>query len=187
MIAYYCPATLIWLDVIPYAWRFHVLLLTALGLAIYAGVSGYSLRDVGLRRDTLKGSLVANSVLLAVAMGGLVAAYAMGLIRAPRFPSWVWFFPLYVAVFSPAQEFACRAVLFAELDRRGVASVAAQVLITAVTYAFIHIIYRDLLVLAATLVAGIAWGAIYRRWPNLIGVAISHAGLGASAISVGLI
>ena len=60
-------------------------------------------------------------------------------------------------------------------------------LITAVTYAFIHIIYRDLLVLAATLVAGIAWGAIYRRWPNLIGVAISHAGLGASAISVGLI
>jgi uncharacterized protein len=99
----------------------------------------------------------------------------------------VWFFPLYATLFSPAQEFACRAVLFAELARRGIASATAQVLITAATYAFIHVIYRDALVLAATFAIGIAWGVIYRRWPNLAGVSLSHAGLGAGAILVGLI
>jgi hypothetical protein len=184
---YYGPATLIWLGVIPFERRFHVLVLTAAGLAIHAGVSGLSLRELGLRRDTLKGSLVANLVLLAVVTGGLAVAYAGGLIRAPKLPSWVWFFPLYVALFSPAQELACRAVLFAELERRGNFSATAQVLITAVTYAFIHIIYRDALVLTATFAMGIAWGAIYRRWPNLVGVTVSHAGLGVSAILVGLI
>ena len=36
-------------------------------------------------------------------------------------------------------------------------------------------------------VVDIAWGVIYRRWPNLVGVSLSHAGLGVSAILVGLI
>lgn len=184
---YWGPAALIWLGVIPFELRFHVLVATAAGLAIYAAVSGFSWRDVGLRWDTLGGSLIANAVLLAVATAGLTAACAAGLMRAPKPPSWVWFFPLYVSLFAPAQEFACRAVLFAELARRGIVSATVQVLVTAATYAFIHVIYRDALVLAATFAIGIAWGVIYRRWPNLVGVSLSHAGLGVSAILVGLI
>jgi hypothetical protein len=184
---YWGPTALIWAGAIPFALRFHVLVLSAAGLAIYAAASGCSPRELGLRRDTLAGSLIANAVLLGVVSAGLIVAYASGLIRAPKVPGWVWFFPLYVLLFAPAQEVACRAVLFAELARRGVVSGAAQVLITAVTYAFIHVIYRDALVLAATFVIGVAWGAIYRRWPNLVGVSASHAGIGMSAILVGLI
>jgi hypothetical protein len=184
---YWGPTALIWAGVIPFALRFHVLVVSAAGLAIYAAASGYSLRELGLRRDTLGGSLIANAVLLAVVSAGLIAAYASGLIRAPKVPGWAWFFPLYVLLFAPAQELACRAVLFAELARRGIVSAAAQVLITAVTYAFIHVIYRDALVLVATVAIGVAWGAIYRRWPNLVGVSVSHAGIGMSAILVGLI
>lgn len=184
---YWGPTALIWAAVIPFALRFHVLVASAAGLAIYAVVSGCSLRELGLRRDTLAGSLIANAVLLAVVSAGLLVACASGLIRAPRVPGWVWFFPLYVVLFAPAQEIACRAVLFAELARRGILSATAQVLITAVTYAFIHVIYRDALVLAATFAIGVAWGAIYRRWPNLAGVSASHAGIGVTAILAGLI
>jgi hypothetical protein len=184
---YYGPAILIWAGAIPFELRFHVLVLIAAGLAMYAAASGHSLRELGLRRDTLKGSLIANAVLLAVVTAGLAIACASGLVAAPKLPGWAWFLPLYILIFSPAQELACRAVLFAELARCGIPSPTAQVLITAATYAFIHVIYRDTLVLAATFAIGVAWGVVYRRWPNLVGVSLSHAGVGVAAILVGLI
>ena len=55
------------------------------------------------------------------------------------------------------------------------------------TYAFIHVIYGDPLILAATLAIGIAWGTIYLRYPNLWGVTLSHAVIGVVSILVGLV
>jgi len=186
LLAFYGPATLIWLDIIPFALRFHSLLISAVGLAVYVVLRGYSRRQLGLRTDNLKDALLINMTFSAAAVGALTVVYGLGLIRAPTVPTWNLFFPLYVVLFCPAQEFTCRAVLFAELERLKFGPVA-QVLITAITYAFIHIIYRDLLILAATFVIGVAWGAIYWFRPNFYAVSLSHAALGVTSILVGLV
>jgi hypothetical protein len=64
-------------------------------------------------------------------------------------------------------EFACRGLLFAEMERGGLAGALPQVAASAVTYAFLHIVCKDALAFLAPLAIGIDWGAIYRRWPNL--------------------
>jgi len=100
---------------------------------------------------------------------------------------WWWFAPFYVLVSCPAQEFACRGFLFAEMARRGIIGAGAQIAISAVTYAFLHVVYKDWLAFLAPLVIGLVWGAIYRRWPNLWGVVASHVVLGLISIMIGLV
>jgi uncharacterized protein len=187
LLAYVAPSTLIVLGVIPFALRFHVLLAVAAGLAVYAALQGYTLRALGFRTDTLKDSLLINAPLSAAVAAALVLAYALGLIRAPTIPTWNLFFPLYVLLFCPAQEFTCRSVLFAELGRLKVLPAWAQVVITAATYMFIHIIYLDELVLLATFLIGLVWGSIYWLRPNVYGVMLSHATIGVTSILVGLV
>jgi membrane protease YdiL (CAAX protease family) len=87
----------------------------------------------------------------------------------------------------PAQEFACRGFLFAEMTRRGITGAGAQIAVSAVSYAFLHVVYQDWLAFLAPLFIGLAWGAIYRRWPNLWGVVVSHAILGLISIMIGLV
>jgi hypothetical protein len=186
-IAFYVPPGLIMLGIIPFSMRFWVLVATAAGLAVYARFNGTSLRQLGIRADTLGGSLVANAILSTAVITALGLAYSYGAIRAPTVPTWSLFFPLYVGLFCPAQEFTCRAVLFAEFERVGFIPPGVQILLSAVTYAFIHIIYGDLLILTATLAIGIAWGTIYLHYPNLWGVTLSHAVIGVVSILVGLV
>jgi hypothetical protein len=187
LLAYVAPSMLIVLGGIPFALRFHVLLAVAAGLAVYAALQGYSWRTLGFRTDTLRDSLLINASLSAAVVAALLLAYALGAIRAATIPTWSLFFPLYVLLFCPAQEFTCRSVLFAELGRLKALPAWAQVLTTAVTYAFIHIIYLDELVLLATFLIGLAWGAIYWLRPNVYGVMLSHAVLGVTSILVGLV
>lgn len=180
--------SLILFGVIPFEYRFVVLLCSSAGLAIHAWVSGLSAGELGIRTDNLFPSVVANVAMSASMVCPLLLSYATGLIRAPTVPTWSMFFPLYVLVFCPAQEFACRGVMFAELARfPRVPTAAVQILLTAAVYAFIHVIYRDTITLLATFAIGLVWGAIYLRWPNLFGVSLSHAVLGCASILVGLI
>jgi membrane protease YdiL (CAAX protease family) len=67
------------------------------------------------------------------------------------------------------------------LNRTGAPSPAA------LTYAFLHVIYRDWLAFLAPLGIGLVWGAVYRRYPNLWAVVRSHAVLGLISIAVGLV
>jgi membrane protease YdiL (CAAX protease family) len=186
LLSFITPPALIFFGVIPFAFRFYVLLLSNSGLAIYAWATGYGLRELGIRRDTFLSSLLVNGAITALVAAALLAGYAYGSIRAPTIPSWSAFFPLYVAVFCPAQEFACRGVMFAELNRTR-ASAPVQICASALVYAFIHIIYHDPLILVATLAIGIAWGAAYWFRPNLLTVSLSHAILGLISILVGLV
>jgi uncharacterized protein len=186
-LVFYVPSCLILLGVVPFEFRFHVLSGIAAALGFYAWKQGYSLRQLGFRTDTLKDSLLLNGIVTVAVISALGLAYWQQLIRAPTVPTWGLFFPLYVLMFCPAQEFTCRAIPFAEFERAGVTSAAMQIVISAVSYAFIHVIYRDALTLVATLVMGLAWGAIYWLRPNLYGVTLSHTALGVVSILVGLI
>jgi membrane protease YdiL (CAAX protease family) len=185
--AFYLPPLLITFGVIPFAYRFVVLVAVAAALALVAWLRGTPARELGLRSDNLKPALAVNAA-LAIALGSaLLAVFWLGLMRQPRAIDWWWFAPFYVLVSCPAQEFACRGFLFAEMERRGIAGAAPQIVVSAVTYAFLHIVYRDWLAFLALLAIGVVWGALCRRYPNLWGVILSHAVLGLVSIPVGLI
>jgi CAAX protease family protein len=184
--AFYLPPLLIAFGVIPFTYRFVVLVAVAAALAAVALLRGTPAAELGIRADNLWPALAANAALAAVVGGALLAVLALGLIRHPRAVDWRWFAPFYVLVSCPAQEFACRGFLFAEMERRGITGARAQVAISALTYAFLHVVYKDWLAFLAPLAIGIVWGVLYRRCPNLWGVALSHAVLGLISISVGL-
>jgi membrane protease YdiL (CAAX protease family) len=184
--AFYLPPLLIVIGVIPFAYRFVVLVAVAAVLALVALWRGTPAAELGLRADNLRPALAANAALALLVGLALAAVYALGLIRQPRTVDWWWFAPFYVLASCPAQEFACRGFLFAEMARRGIAGAGPQVAISAVTYAFLHVVYRDWLAFLAPLAIGIVWGVLYRRYPNFWGVALSHAVLGLISIGVGL-
>jgi membrane protease YdiL (CAAX protease family) len=187
LLALYVPPLLIAFGVIPFAWRFVVLVAVAAALAVVALARGTPARALGLRRDNLKPALAVNAVLSLVLGAALLIAWRQGLIRAPRQVDWWWFAPFYVLVSCPAQEFACRGFLFAEMERYGITGAGPQIAVSAFTYAFLHVVYWDTLAFLAPLAIGVVWGLIYRRWPNLWGVVLSHAVLGLISISVGLV
>jgi hypothetical protein len=185
--AFYLPPLLIAFGLIPFAYRHVVLVAVAAALAVLALQRGMPTHALGLHTDNLKPALVVNAA-LALALGpALLAAWWLGLARQPRAIDWWWFAPFYVLVSCPAQELACRGFLFAEMNRRGITGAGAQIAISAVSYAFLHIVYKDWLAFLAPLVIGVVWGAIYRRWPNLWGVVGSHAILGLISIMIGLV
>lgn len=186
-IVYYLPPILLWLRIIPFSLRFHILVGMTFVVAVYAYVRKFSLSELGFRKDTLKDSLLWNGLLSIVLVVIMLLAYQAGWIRKPTVPSWTLFFVFYVFVSSPSQEFLFRSMTFAELNRCGVTSGIWQILITAITYSFIHVFYNDIITLGVTLFMGIIWGIIYRKYPNVWGVALSHAVLGVVSILVGII
>jgi hypothetical protein len=64
-------------------------------------------------------------------------------------------------------------------------------LLSSLSFCFLHIIYRHppLLIIAFTIAftSGLAWSAIFTKWPNIWSITLSHALLGALAISLGAI
>lgn len=187
LILYFLPISLLWAGVIPFSFRFILLVILAVAVAAYQIVRKTKLRDLGIRGDNILAALLVNLALSAVIIGLLLILNHFDLIREPTIPSWSLFFAFYVLISSPCQEFLFRSAVFAELERAGITGLIPQVLISAITYSFLHVIYNDIPTLAATILMGVVWGLIYRRWPNLVGVAVSHAAMGAVSIAVGLI
>ena len=187
ILGFYLPVILIWVGFIPFEYRFHVLVLMAVLMAIYSILTKHSCKELGFRVDTLKGSLIWNGGLSLFIVVLLVGLYLANLIREPTIPSWTWFFVFYVFISSPSQEFIFRSVMFAELERAGINKPIFQILFSSFTFSFLHVIYNDWITLGVGFLMGIIWGVIYRKYPNFWGITISHAILGAVSIAVGLI
>ncbi len=187
LLVYVVPPLLIFFDVVPFRFRFPVLLITSVMVLAYVLWKGNGLAALGLRRDTLKRSLQLNLSITALALVAIAAVYFLGLMRAPSIPAWRWFFVFYVLLSCPAQEFLFRSALFAEMDRAGITHRIWQVAISSAAYCLLHVIYRDAITLGVTLCMGIAWGLSYRAARNLWGVTVSHCVLGTVSIFVGLI
>ena len=186
-LAYVLPPLLLWAGTIPREYRFHTLLTMTASMAVYAFVRGHTVRDLGFRADTLKGSLAWNGGVTLLLTACAWAAFSAGVIREPTRPAWEHFYLFYILVSSPAQEFLFRSLPFAEMNRAGLLRPSVHVLLSSAAYCLAHVFYGDLITLGATLSMGIVWGAIYHRHPNFWGVMISHAVLGVVAIEVGII
>jgi len=160
------PVLLILLGVIPFEYRFQLLLIVALSLGAYSYFIGHTLAKLGLRSDNGRSAIainLASSLILALS---LLLCWSGGLIREPSIPEWQWFFPFYVLVSAPSQEFIYRGFFFAEMSETWVDTAVGRVIVSSVLYSFLHIIYFDLLLLGVTLVIGVIWGIISRAFAN---------------------
>lgn len=186
-LGYYLPILLVWIGVIPFSYRYHMLIGMTAVMAIYAVVRRRSWRELGFRSDTLLASLTWNIGLSLVLAAALFALYFGDLIRQPTVPNWNLFYVFYILVSSPAQEFLFRSLIFTEMRAAGITSGLIQVLLSAVTFCSVHVVYHDALTLVVTLTIGLIWGVVYYRAPNFFGVTLSHDVLGVISIAVGLV
>jgi hypothetical protein len=187
VLIYILPVLFLLAGIIPFAYRFHTLLISSFIIGLLALLQGYSLKDLGIKNDVFIPSIKWNIVLLILLAIPMLIICMAGAIRQPDIPEWAWFFVFYVLVSSPIQEFAFRGFLFAIMRHAGIMNSAYLILNSALIYCIAHIFYQDILTTVVTFVMGIIWGYLYYKYPNIWGVSLSHAVLGALAILVGII
>ena len=180
---YVMPVLLILAGVIPFQWRFHLLMLMCATVAVLAFVRGYSFSSTdstGPRLSTILAWSIAPAVFL---IAGLwLSNLPHRLVSVEHLPFYLFF----VLVSAPAQEFLYRSFLFAELMRHGLPS-GLLIIVSALLFAWMHVIYKDPLTLAFTFVAGLIFGAVFLKTRSFCAVALSHAALGVVAIYLGVV
>lgn len=183
----YFPVTLIWLGIIPFAYRFHALAVLLTAWLVYTVRRKHGLRDLGFRCDNLKGSLFWNGILCAAGGCIMYLTYLAGYLRTSPIAVWLPFYIIYVFILVPIQELIFRSILFAEMKKINISDYRWLIAISTVSFCFLHIIYKHPTILGITFCSGLMWGIIYNRYPNIWGVSMSHAVLGSMAIAFGLI
>jgi uncharacterized protein len=183
---YILPVLLVCLNIVPFFWRFYVLILAAIAILAIARFYQFSLVELGLTRQNFGNSL------RAIALPTLAFALLMLLyyfIQGPRIDnsSYGWtFYLFFIFASSPIQEFLYRSFLFGIFSRAKLA-IWFQIILSALIYSYLHLIYQDVPTLLLTLVIGLVWGYHYAKYQNLYSVIISHSLLGAISILLGLI
>jgi membrane protease YdiL (CAAX protease family) len=169
-LTYILPVLLVFLELIPFSWRFY----------------RFSPIELGFTNNNLKKSLQAIALPTLIFTGLMFIYYLTHGSRLDN-SAYQWLFYLFfVGVSSPIQEFLYRGFLFAIFKRAKFTS-WVQIILSTLLYSFVHLIYRDIPTLVFTLIIGMIWGWNYAKFGNLYSVIISHSLLGAIAILVGLI
>jgi len=183
----YAPVFLIWSGVIPFAYRFHVLAVVLLSFIAHSVHRGYRLRDVGFTLDQSWNSIRWNVLFCAIGGIGLYCTYRSGLLMPRTYSYSLACFLFYIVILGPVQELIFRGILFAEMKRcRNIAPIM-MVLISTITFSYLHIIYNHPVLLLITFVSGLVWGLLYLRWPSIWGISLSHSLLGALAMFLGVL
>ncbi len=186
LLLFVLPVLLIVTGVVPFSLRFPVLVLIFLFVLAYSAARGFSLAELGIRKDNLAVSLGINGVLSLFFLALFALLFYVRLIPGPFFPAWGVFILFYFLFASPVQEFLFRGFLFAEMRAAGIRRAWVLIVVSALSFSFVHSIYGDRLTLAVTFAVGILWAGIYYRIPNLAGVSLSHAIVGFLAILAGI-
>lgn len=184
--AYILPVLLVYLQLIPFTWRFYVLIFAAVAILTINRLYKFSPVELGFTKKHLLSSLKAIAL---PTLGCALLMFGYYFLQGSRIDnsaySWA-FYIFFVAVSSPLQEFLYRGFLF-NLFTIAKMRKWLQILLSAFLYSFVHLIYRDLPALLSTFAIGIFWGYHYAKYRNLHSIIISHSLLGAIAILVGLI
>ncbi|MEM6399158.1 MAG: CPBP family intramembrane glutamic endopeptidase [Cyanobacteria bacterium P01_D01_bin.116] len=186
LFTYILPVLLVYLQLIPFTWRFYLLILAAAAILIINLLYRFSPLELGFTKKNLLSSLKAIAL---PTLGCALLMFGYYLLQGSRIDnsdySWT-FYLFFVAISSPLQEFLYRGFLF-NLFSTVKMRKWQQILLSAFLYSFVHLIYRDLPTLISTFAIGIFWGYHYIKYRNLHSIIISHSLLGAIAILVGLI
>jgi uncharacterized protein len=183
---YVLPPAAIILHLIPFSFRFLLLATVAPLLFFIRPLETISNKELGITRNNLNESIIAIiPITLVLALLTVVSA-AVTERRYDNSGLSAFFYVFYVLISCSFQEFAYRGYLFPALDILSFGK-WARIILVAVLYSFVHIIYIDVYILLSTLTAGLLWSIHYDRYRNLAGVTISHALLGVLTIGLGLI
>jgi uncharacterized protein len=183
---YVLPVALFFHELVPFAWRFYVLIFVAVVIAMIARIYKFSAVDLGFTNIQLRSaytSIALPTLIIATLM--IIYYYQYGARLNNSAYSWL-FYLFFVGLSVPIQEFLFRGFLFALLAQVQV-PIWGRILFSAVLYSFIHIIYQDILASACTFFLGLVWGYCYARIKNLYSIISSHSFLGFIAILLGLI
>jgi uncharacterized protein len=187
LFTFFVPTTLIWLEIIPFKYRFYVFFFILMGFLFYCFLRRYSFYELGFRTDNLSNSLHWNLLFCAVGAVCLYTTCKAGLLR-PRNVTYLPFaYAAYIFLLGPVQEVVFRGILFAEMKRMRVLDSRWIVVLSTLPFCFLHVIYRQPSLLLITFVSGMVWGVIFRRWPNIWGISLSHSLLGSLAMFLGVI
>ena len=185
--ACYLPVLLLWSGVIPFTYRFHVLFLVLVCLFIFSRWRGHGRRELGITLEHGWPALRWNLVFSLFGAVALYSAWRAGVLTPRGHGYSTSHFLFYIFFLGPVQEFIFRGVLFAEMRRCRTLDPSLMLLISTVSFCFLHVIYHHPPMLLITLVSGLAWGISFLRWPTLVGVSLSHSLLGALAMSLGVL
>lgn len=184
----YCfPPTLIFVGIIDYEYRYHIMAPVILTAIIYAIWQKFSTVSLGMRADNFFPALIWQfgiSVGLTLVVVLLVNTnYVRGLEPPQNF----WFYPMYLFISGPVQEITYRSVPFAEMDRHSDIPTWMKISIIVFNFAWLHVIYFDWITFFATMFMGFIWTIIYHYKRNLWAVSIAHATCGFLAIWFGFV
>lgn len=185
-LAYFLPVVLIIGNVIPFFYRFHFLLLMTFSLFGFSRCEQVQLKELGFTGQNLEDS-IKNLFPVTVILAGLMILYY--LIEGVRInnSALAWqFYLFFILISASAQEFLYRGYLFYLFSEVRL-NWWTSVIISALLYSFVHMIYFDIPTLLLTFGVGVIWGINYAKYRNLYSVFLSHAILGTVAIAVGLI
>ena len=183
----YMPAVLIWSDIIPFHYRFHILFCILAGFLFCCFLRRYSFHELGFRTDNLGHSLRWNLLFCAFGAVGLYLIDKAGIGRQGHSNYFLWSYALYIFFLGPAQEIVFRGILFAEMRRIRIFNKKWILLISTLSFCFLHIIYNYPPLLVITFVSGLIWGLIFTKCPNIWATSLSHSLLGALAMFFRLI
>lgn len=186
-IFYVLPPSAIALNLIPFQYRFPILIAVAPVLMLIKPDRETTAADLGLAKKSAIPSIVGiipTTLILLL----LLLAFALS-SSSPRIDNSglpALFYVFYVLISCPIQEFAYRGYLFRLMTLLSFRK-WSRIVVGAFLYSFVHIIYLDSFTLLSTLFAGILWNIHYDKYKNLTGVTISHVILGTATILLGLI
>jgi uncharacterized protein len=182
---YVLPVVLFFYELVPFAWRFYVLIFVAVVIAMIARIYKFSAVDLGFINIQLRSaytSIALPTFIIAILM--IFYYYNNGARLDNSAYSWL-FYLFFVGLSVPIQEFLFRGFLFALLTQVKV-PIWGKILLSAVLYNLIHWIYREVPTITGTFLLGLVWGFYYARDKNLYSIIASHALLGSIAILLGL-
>lgn len=186
----HAPVALIWLELIPFAYRFFVCFCALAALVWFCLSRQYSLAELGFRTDNLQSSMIWNLVFCVAGGIGLVLMNKAGFVRPKsqnHFPHAYQFYLFYFFFLGPVQELLFRGVFFSEIKRIPGLGNRFFLCISTLSFCFLHIIYNHPPLLVIALVSGLAWGIIFIKRPNIWALSLSHSLLGILAMVLHLI
>jgi len=176
------PVILVYVKIIPFKYRRQTLITVSLITLILIIYDRWSLKDLGIRFDNIIPGIVPYIIFTLL---GILILYIVAKIIKRKPIKKFYSNKKYVVIIilgSILQEFLFRGFLFPELNaifRIGI----LIILINAILFALMHTVYSNTrTTLIIIFLAGLGFAAIYRSYPNLILISISHIILNQTAV-----
>lgn len=175
---YVLVTLLLYYKIISYSDRYIAFVSLLLVFILYAKIKGYTLVELGLSKRNFRKSLLLNCIVTLTMLLVIFIAILYNMGYYEQFKASNWFILFYIIVSCVCQEFLFRSIVYIELKKLGIEH-TLFIWLSAFNYSFFHAYDYDAYILVVAFVAGLAWGYVYTRYPNVLSLAASHAIIGA--------